>query len=47
MVRDLLIDFVQEEWVQELGFATLEKVKGHYVSRERVDVVVNPSRTVG
>ncbi|TBV14575.1 transposase [Stutzerimonas kirkiae] len=43
MVRDLLSGFVQEDWVRELDFSTLEKVNGHYVSdalRERVDDLV-------
>lgn len=43
MVRDLLTGFVREEWVNELDFATLEKVNGHYVSdslKERVDDLV-------
>jgi len=43
MVRDLLIGFVQEPWVDELDFATLEKVSGHFVTddlRDREDDIV-------
>lgn len=50
MVRDLLVGFVQEEWVRELDFATLEKVNGHYVSdelKERVDDLVWRARHRG
>ena len=32
MVADLLTGFVAELWVQEVDFATLEKVSGSYVS---------------
>jgi len=32
MVEDLLKGFVKEAWVEELDFATLEKVNGSYVS---------------
>jgi len=43
MVRDLLLGFVKEEWVQDLDFQTLEKVSGSYVSddiRDRHDDIV-------
>ena len=43
MVADLLRGFVHEDWVQELDFATLEKVSGHYVAdnlQDREDDVV-------
>ena len=43
MVADLLRGFVREDWVQELDFATLEKVSGSYVSddlREREDDII-------
>nr|WP_217127117.1 Rpn family recombination-promoting nuclease/putative transposase [Hydrogenophilus thiooxidans] len=32
MVRDLLIGFVPEPWVQTLDFSTLERVNASYVS---------------
>ena len=32
MVEDLLLGFVQEEWVERLDFSTLERVSGNYVS---------------
>jgi len=38
MVEDLLLGFVQEDWVERLDFSTLERVSGNYVSddlRER------------
>ena len=34
MVRDLLLGFVPGEWVQQLDFATLERVNASYVSEE-------------
>ena len=43
MVRDLLLGFVREEWVQELDFSTLEKINGSYVSddiRDRHDDII-------
>jgi hypothetical protein len=43
MVRDLLVGFVQEPWLAELDFSTLEKVNGSYVSddlRSREDDVI-------
>lgn len=43
MVRDLLLGFVREEWVQALDLDTLEKANGCYVTdelRERQDDVV-------
>ncbi len=43
MVTDLLRGFVPEPWVQEVDFATLEKVSGSYVSddlRTREDDLV-------
>lgn len=43
MVRDLLIGFVREDWLEQLDFDSLEKVSGTYVSddlRERADDVV-------
>ena len=32
MVEDLMRGFVQEEWVKDLDFSTLEKMSGSYVS---------------
>ena len=43
MVRDLLVGFVQEPWLAELDFSTLEKVNGSYVTddlRSREDDVI-------
>ncbi|MDL4864691.1 Rpn family recombination-promoting nuclease/putative transposase, partial [Halomonas elongata] len=43
MVRDLLTEFVQEEWVDQLDLDSLEKVSGSYVSddlRDREDDVI-------
>ena len=43
MVRDLLVGFVQEPWLAEIDFSTLEKVNGSYVSddlRSREDDVI-------
>lgn len=43
MVEDLLRGFVKEPWVEEVDFATLEKVSGSYVAddlREREDDVI-------
>ncbi|ABK44496.1 putative transposase [Magnetococcus marinus MC-1] len=43
MVRDLLLGFVQEAWVEHLDFATLEKVSGSYITddlRDREDDVI-------
>ncbi|MDN3525296.1 Rpn family recombination-promoting nuclease/putative transposase [Halomonas sabkhae] len=43
MVRDLLTEFVQEEWVDQLDLDTLEKVSGSYVSddlRDREDDII-------
>ncbi len=43
MIEDLLKGFVKEAWVEELDFATLEKVNGSYVSddlRGRSDDIV-------
>ncbi len=43
MIEHLLTGFVQEEWVKELDFTTLEKVNGSYVSddlRGRADDIV-------
>ncbi len=37
MVRDLLTGFVKEAWVEQLDFATLEKVSGSYVTEELRD----------
>jgi predicted transposase/invertase (TIGR01784 family) len=34
MVEDLLRGFVQQDWVNELDFSTLEKVPGSYVSED-------------
>jgi len=34
MVRDLLIGFVPEPWVQTLDFSTLERVNASYVSEK-------------
>jgi predicted transposase/invertase (TIGR01784 family) len=47
MVEDLLRGFVQEEWVRDLDFSTLEKVSGTYVSddlRDRADDVIWKAR---
>jgi len=35
IVEDLLRGFVKEPWVDELDFATLEKVSGNYVTDEK------------
>jgi hypothetical protein len=43
MVKDLLIRFVKEAWVEQLDFSTLEKVSGSYVSdelRDREDDII-------
>ena len=43
MVRDLLVGFVQELWLPEIGFSTLEKVNGSYITddlRSREDDVI-------
>ena len=43
MVRDLLVGFVDEPWVQELQFDTLQRVSASYVSddlRDRQDDLV-------
>ena len=43
MVRDLLAGFVNEPWVAELDFASLEKVNGSYVAddlRDREDDII-------
>ena len=43
MVRDLLIEYVREDWVRELDFSTLEKQNGSYVAdddRDRHDDLV-------
>ncbi|MFM9272179.1 Rpn family recombination-promoting nuclease/putative transposase [Halomonas elongata] len=43
MVRDLLTEFVQEEWVDQLDLDSLEKVSGSYVSddlRDREDDII-------
>ena len=43
MVKDLLIGFVKEAWVEQLDFSTLEKVSGSYVSdelRDREDDII-------
>ncbi len=40
LVRDLLIGFVQEDWIDDLDLSTLEKTNSSYVSddlRERED----------
>ena len=37
MVRDLLLGFVKEEWVQRLDLETLERVSGSYVSDDLKD----------
>jgi len=40
LVRDLLQGFVQESWINDLDFSTLEKTSSSYVSddlRERED----------
>ena len=43
MVKDLLIGFVKEEWVEQCDFDSLEKVGGSYVSddlRNREDDLI-------
>ncbi len=43
LVRDLLLGFVREEWVQELDLDTLERVNGSYISddlRERENDII-------
>ena len=43
MVADLLRGFVHEDWVNDLDFATLERVGDGYVTddlRERLDDIV-------
>ena len=43
MVRDLMVGCVQEPWLAELDFSTLEKVNGSYVTddlRSREDDVI-------
>ena len=43
MVSDLLVGFVQEPWLDEIDFSTLEKVNGRYVTddlRSREDDVI-------
>lgn len=43
MVKDLLTGFVQEDWVKELDFTTLEKLNQSYITddlRSRADDVV-------
>ncbi len=37
MVRDLLIEYVREDWVRELDFSTLEKQNGSYVADDDRD----------
>ena len=32
MVRDLLEGFVNEEWVSQLDFSSLEQINGNYIS---------------
>jgi hypothetical protein len=34
MVEDLIRGFVREDWVKDLDFTTLERVSGHYVTRQ-------------
>ncbi|WP_200258995.1 Rpn family recombination-promoting nuclease/putative transposase [Halorhodospira neutriphila] len=34
MVRELLVDYVREDWVRELDFATLEKQNGSYATED-------------
>ncbi len=43
MVEDLLVGFIQGDWIQELDFSTLEKLNNSYVTdefRERSDDVI-------
>ncbi len=43
MVRDLLVGFVNEPWVADIDFATLERVSGSYVTddlRDREDDII-------
>ncbi len=46
MVADLLRGFVREAWVQQLDFATLEPVSGHYVSDKHEMSYVNIQSSV-
>ncbi len=34
VVRDLLIGFVHEDWIEQLDMSTLEKVSSQYISEE-------------
>ena len=43
LVRDLLLGFIKEQWVEKLDLNTLEKVNGSYISddlREREDDII-------
>ena len=43
MVRDLIIGFIPDDWLQSLDYSTLEKVPGHYVTedfKQRADDIV-------
>ena len=43
LVRDLIMDFIPDEWLHSLDYSTLEKVPGHYVSddfQQREDDIV-------
>ncbi len=43
LVRDLLLGFIKEKWVEKLDLNTLEKVNGNYISddlREREDDII-------
>jgi hypothetical protein len=33
-VRDLILGFVPDEWLQRLDYSTLERVPGSYVSED-------------
>ena len=34
MIRELLVEYVHEDWVRELDFATLEKQNGSYATED-------------
>ena len=34
MVRDLLIGFIQDDWLHSLDYTTLEKVPGSYFTED-------------
>lgn len=43
LVRDLIMGFIPDEWLQSLDYSTLEKVPGSYISedfKQREDDIV-------